>query len=203
MDSRAEVAREAARLLYIGDAKEYKQAKEKAISNLGISAQPSNYEVALELDIISDQMEGETRPKLLVKMRQHALKLMRALEKYYPILKGSVWRGTSRKSSDIDINVYSIQPEDVVYKLKKEGYSVEDSKEEVAVHGDLTSRSTHIFVYLNGIKAEIIVRPPEERGDLQRCEIYRDINKGLTLVKVEKLMKTDPLRKFVPRRRYK
>jgi predicted nucleotidyltransferase len=203
MDPRGEVAREAARLLYTGAAEEYKQAKEQAARNLGVNAKPSNHEVALELDLLADQMEGEERKRLLVTMRDHALALMRLLSEYDPVLTGSVWRGTARRGSDVDINVYSSNPGEVESKLRSAGYSVVDSKEEVFTQRGRTMRSTHVFVVLNEAKGEVVVRPPEERGEAERCEIYGDVKKGLNLEELEKLMKTDPLRKFVPGRRYK
>ncbi len=197
------VAREAARLLYTGAVEEYKQAKEQAARNLGVNAKPSNYEVALELDLLSDQMEGEERKRLLVTMRDQALALMRLLSGYDPVLTGSVWRGTARRGSDVDINVYSSNPGEVESKMRSAGYSVEDSKEEVFTQRGRTIRSTHIFVVLEGAKAEVVIRPPEERGEMERCEIYGDMKRGLRYVELEKLMKTDPLRKFVPGRRYR
>jgi len=203
MDPRGEVAREAARLLYTGAAEEYKQAKEQAARNLGVNAKPSNYEVALELDLLADQREGEERKGLLVTMRGQALALMRLLSEYDPVLTGSVWRGTARRGSDVDINVYSSNPGEVESKLRSAGYSVVDSKEEVFTQRGRTMRSTHVFVVLNEAKGEVVVRPPEERGEAERCEIYGDVKKGLRLADLEKLMKTDPLRKFVPGRRYK
>jgi len=203
MDPRGEVAREAARLLYTGAAEEYKQAKEQAARNLGVNAKPSNHEVALELDLLADQTEGEERKRLLVTMRDHALALMRLLSEYDPVLTGSVWRGTARRGSDVDINVYSSNPGEVESKLRSAGYSVVDSKEEVFTQRGRTMRSTHVFVVLNEAKGEVVVRPHEERGEAERCEIYGDVKKGLRLVELEKFMKTDPLRKFVPGRRYK
>ena len=203
MDPRGEVAREAARLLYTGAGEEYKQAKEQAARNLGVNAKPSNYEVALELDLLADQTEGEERKRLLVTMRDQALALMRLLSEYDPVLTGSVWRGTARRGSDVDINVYSSNPDEVESKLRSAGYPVEDSREEVFTQRGRTIRSTHIFVVLEGAKGEVVVRPPEERGEAERCEIYGDMKKGLRLAELEKLMKTDPLRKFVPGRRYK
>ena len=203
MDPRGEVAREAARLLYTGAAEEYKQAKEQAARNLGVNAKPSNHEVALELDLLADQREGEERKRLLVTMRDHALALMRLLSEYDPVLTGSVWRGTARRGSDVDINVYSSNPGEVESKLRSAGYSVGDSKEEVFTQRGRTMHSTHVFVVLNEAKGEVVVRPPEERGEAERCEIYGDVKKGLRLAELEKLMKTDPLRKFVPGRRYK
>jgi len=66
------------------------------------------------------------------------------------------------------------------------------------------SRSTHIQILLEDeIEGEVVVRPLEEQNLEVRCDIYGDINKGLRLNELEKLMNTDPLRKFVPRRRYR
>ena len=73
MDPRERIAREAARLLYTGASEEYKHAKERAASSLGLDVMPSNFEVALELDILADELEGEERKRLLVRMREKAL----------------------------------------------------------------------------------------------------------------------------------
>jgi len=91
---RRRVAKEAARLLYTGAAEEYKQAKEEAARSLGVDAMPSNYDVAIELDLLAEETEGEGRRRLLLGMREAALKMMRALAEFDPRLIGSVWRGT-------------------------------------------------------------------------------------------------------------
>ncbi len=198
---REEVAKEAARLLYSGVAEEYKQAKELAAQSLRERSIPSNYEVAVELDRIADEAEGEERRRLLVEMREQAAALMRALSEYVPVLTGSVWRGTARKGSDIDINVYATSPEEVVKTLAKNGYEAVGAEEETVVKGGRTLRSTHVFVDLDGIEAEVVVRPREDEGEVDRCEIYGDLKRGLRLPELERLMKTDPLRKFIPKRR--
>lgn len=200
---REEVAKEAARLLYSGVAEEYKQAKELAAQSLRERSIPSNYEVAVELDRIADEVEGEERRRLLVEMREQATALMRALSGYGPVLTGSVWRGTARKGSDIDINVYATSPEEVVKSLAKNGYDAVRAEEETVVKGGRTLRSTHVFVDIDGIEAEVVVRPREEEGEVDRCEIYGDLKRGLGLPDLERLMKTDPLRKFIPKRRYR
>lgn len=200
---REEVAKEAARLIYSGMADEYKQAKELAAQSLGERSFPSNYEVAVELDRIADETEGEERRRLLVEMRNQATVLMRALSSYGPVLTGSVWRGTARKGSDIDINVYTTSPEEVVIALAKNGYNVVRAEEESVVKGGRTLRSTHVFVNIAGIEVEVVVRPREEEGEVDRCEIYGDLKRGIGLTDLERLMKTDPLRKFIPKRRYR
>jgi predicted nucleotidyltransferase len=165
---------------------------------------PSNYEVAIELDILADEIEGKTRAELIIKMRRLAIELMRVLTRVRPVLKGSVWRGTSRKNSDIDIDVYSNKPLEVKKTLEDSGYRVTGFKENLAVSGREMSRSIHIQVRLEDeIEGEIVVRSLEEKGLNVRCEVYGDIKKGLSLPELEKLMNTDPLRKFVSRRRYR
>ena len=204
MDPRRDVAREAARLIYRGASEEYLHAKERAARSLGVETMPSSHEVAVELDLLADEIEGKTRAELIIKMRELALGLMRALSEVRPVLRGSVWRGTARKGSDIDIDVYSDQPVEVKNLLEDSGYRVTRFKEKVAVSGRMMSRSTHIQIRLeDDIDGEVVVRPVEEHGLEVRCDIYCDVKKGLRLPELEKLMNTDPLRKFVPRRRYR
>ena len=204
MESRGRVAKEAARLLYTGASEEYMQAKERAARSLGVDAMPSNYEVAVELDLLAEQSEGDERRELLVAMRNAALGVMRVLAEHGPVLIGSVWRGTARRGSDIDIVAYASRPDDVATLLRSAGYHVARSEDAVAVRGGRTVRSTHIHLSLGrGLEAEVVVRPPEERSEEERCEIYGDIKRGIGFRELEKLMKSDPLRKFVPRRRFR
>ena len=204
MDPRREVAREAARLLFTGASEEYLHAKERAARSLGMETMPSNHEVAVELDLLADEIEGRTRAEFIITMRGLALGLMRVLSDVRPVLRGSVWRGTARNGSDIDIDVYSNEPLKVKKLLEDSGYIVSDLEAMVAVSGKEMSRSIHIQVRLEDeIKGEIVVRPVEEHGLEVRCEVYGDVKKGLRLPELEKLMNTDPLRKFVPGRRYR
>jgi len=203
-EQRARVAKEAARLLYTGAYEEYKHAKEQAARGFGLTSMPSNYEVAIELDLIAEEHEGEERERLLKTMREVAIVIMKDLVDYNPVLTGSVWRGTARRGSDIDINVYSSEPEDVESLLVKKRYNLRESEEVKLVKGGRTIRSRHISIQLaEGPVAEVVVRPVEEMREEARCETYGDLKRGLKLPELEKLMRADPLRKFVPRRRYR
>ena len=204
MDPRRRVAMEAARLLYTGASEEYKQAKGEAARSLGVGAMPSNYEVAVELDLLAEEVEGEERRCRILRMRGDALKVMRALVEFDPRLIGSVWRGTARRGSDVDIVVYASRPEDVVGRLAAANYTVEGFEEVTVSKRGRLIRSHHIAVGLeDGYDAEVVVRPPEERGEAERCEIYGDLKRGLSLPELEKLMRREPLRKFVPQRRWR
>jgi len=85
---RKKVAREAAALLYFKLEKEYKQAKIKAAKILGVNFLPTNREIARELDKIAEENEGSIRQQNLVKKRREALKTMKILKAYNPILIG-------------------------------------------------------------------------------------------------------------------
>ena len=144
-DLKCRVAREAATLLYFGAEKEYKQAKEKAAETLGVHFLPSNLEVALELDKIAEENEGAKRKERLIQMRKEALKIMKLLGAYCPVLIGSVWRGTIKLGSDIDIAVYTDEPQDIVKILKAQGVRVLKTSLTTVNKRGLTLESFHIY----------------------------------------------------------
>jgi len=127
-DLRKKIVREAATLLYLGIEKEYKQAKKKAAKTFGSRSLPSNIEIALELDMISEEREGENRNKNLVKMRKESLRIMKILKDYNPLLIGSVWRGNINQKSDIDIIVYNDTHEEILFLLKKKDFQISRTK---------------------------------------------------------------------------
>lgn len=197
------VAKEAARLLYTGAVDEYKQAKAEAAHSMGVEAMPSNYEVALELDILADEIEGEERKKLILSMRRDAVLVMRVLSDFQPRLIGSVWRGTARKGSDIDVTVYAFKLADILSVLEASGFTIVGIEEGTFLEGR-SSKSQHVFVTLkDGYDVEVVVRPPYERGETERCDVYGDLKRGLSLPELENQMRVDPLRKFIPARRWK
>ena len=199
--SREEVAREAARLLYNRSVKEYKDAKEMAAASLGSRALPSNYEVAVELDVLTGEYEGPGRQRMLLRMREIALEVMRTLGDLSPVLIGSVWRGTVRKGSDVDIVVYHTESIKVAQMLGK--YMIVEVGQKQFILDGMPRTSTHISMIIDDHPVEVVVRPPEDRGFYrdERCETYGDIKRGVGLPELEKLMSADPLRRFVPRRR--
>jgi predicted nucleotidyltransferase len=196
---RERVAREAALLIYSSQEKEYKQAKQTAAENLRTRILPSNFEVAEELDRIAEEREGESRKKLLLRMRREAQQIMSTLREFSPCLVGSVWRGTARKNSDVDIVVYPQDHRLVLEQLQSRGFKVKSSKWSSVTKEGKKEASFHIQVILpSGDEAEVVVRSPQSLGRAERCEIYGDVKKGLNLRELEKTLKEYPLQKFVP-----
>ena len=196
---RKKVAREAAQLLYIGVEKEYKQAKLKAAKTFGVHFLPTNLEVVTEFDRIAEEKEGATRKERLIEMRKQALKLMRILKPYNPVLIGSVWRGTIHRESDIDITVYSDKPNDVLEVIKQNNLRVMRTEWVTVTKEGLKKTSFHIYLEMpTKEKAEIIVRSPEEANHKEKCEIYGDTITGFHIQKLEKILQENPAQRFVP-----
>lgn len=196
---RTKVAREAAHLLYFGVEKEYKQAKLKAAKTFGVHFLPTNLEVVIEFDRIAEEKEGATRKERLIQMRKQALKLMRILKPYNPVLIGSVWRGTIHRESDIDITVYSDKPNDVLEVIKQHNLRVMRTEWAAVTKEGLKKTSFHVYLELQTKEeAEIIVRSSEEANYKERCEIYGDVITGLRIQKLEKILQDNPARRFVP-----
>jgi predicted nucleotidyltransferase len=196
---RKRVAREAATLIYSGVEKEYKQAKMKAAKMLGIHFLPSNLEVAMEFDNIAEENEGQARQERLVWRRREALKLMKILKSYSPVLIGSVWRGTAHCESDIDIVVYHDEPNDIIETLKQTSLKIMRAEFVTVTKKGQPNRSFHVYSEsLGREKTEVIVRSLEEKRRKEMCEIYGDEISGLRIKELEKLLKGNPTRRFVP-----
>ena len=199
INARRKVAREAATLLYFGLEKEYKQAKLKAAENLRVHILPTNLEVALELDCVAEENEGPSRNQRLVRMRMEALKIMHCLEAYNPVLIGSVWRGTIRRGSDIDISVYHDVPEEIVNLLKTNNVNIARTAQTAVNKQGKTLQSFHIYAETDqGDQIEIVIRAAEEKGEKRRCETFGDYMKGLRIQELEKVLEQNPTQRFIP-----
>ena len=198
-DLRRRVAREAAALLYTSQEKEYKQAKKRAIQTLGVRVLPSNFEIAEELDKIAEEREGQSRQERLLQMRKETLKIMELLKNFHPKLIGSVWRGTARQNSDIDIVTFSSAPETVLAQLQKSNFRVTKTEWLSVTKVGEKESSFHIYLALpSGNEVEVVVRSPERINRVERCEIYGDVVTGLNYHQLQKILKENPFQKFVP-----
>ncbi len=196
---RKRVAEESAQLLYTEQEKEYRQAKLRASKTLGIKFLPSNAEIATELDLLAEEKEGMERQKRLVEMREKALQIMRILINFEPILVGSVWRGTAMRTSDIDIVAYSQYPQCVISALQENSHNIVEIKVQTVTKKGKKEESFHINVEMpQCVHAEIVVRNPEEAKRSTRCEIYGDIITGLTIQQLQRVLKINPQRRFLP-----
>lgn len=196
---RRRVAREAALLLYTSQEKEYKQAKSRAAQTLGMRILPSNAEVAEELDEIAEEREGPSRGERLSQMRKEAFQIMAVLKAFHPRLVGSVWRGTAHRNSDIDVITFSSDHNAVLDSLVKGSFRVVRAEWCSVTKRGRKESSFHIYLVLSsGNKVEVVVRSPEKMSFLGKCEIYGDVVRGLSYSQLQRVLKGNPLQRFVP-----
>ena len=170
----------------------------KAAQNFGAHVLPSNLEVALELDKVAEETEGSARTERLIQMRIEALKVMKMLEEYCPVLIGSVWRGTIRRGSDIDVEAHFDEPEEIVNLLNAGGIKISRTERMTVTEHGKTETSLHVHAKLSGqFPVEIVVRALDEAGRKRTCDTFGDQIKGVTVRELEKLLKEDPAKKFV------
>lgn len=193
------IVKEAANLLYIGIEKEYKQAKIKAAKTFRSRTLPSNLEIALELDRISEEREGKERKRALIKMRRDALKIMKDLSRFNPILIGSVWRGTINYNSDIDILIYHEDPIKIENIIKNQGYHIFQSKRATVTKKGINKSSYHIYLKnLDKRIIEITIKNTDEQFIIKKCETFGDRIIGVDIKNLEKILEKNPVKKFIP-----
>lgn len=143
----------------------------------------------MELDQIAEEREGAARRQQLVEMRKDALAIMKVLERFCPLLIGSVWRGTARKGSDIDIEAYSNAKQEALDVLKANGVEILRREQvKVTEHGQ-TLASLHFYTKSqHGHEVEIVVRGANAKGQKRLCDTYGDQIKGFTVTDLEKLL---------------
>jgi predicted nucleotidyltransferase len=172
-----------------------------ASQELGSSLLPSNYDVAIELDNLAQEKEGEKRTIRNVQLRKEALEVMQKLSNFSPRLVGSVWRGTAHFGSDIDILVFHSRPEEVE-KILERSYKILTAKWVSKTDFGNTVNYYHIHFESNmGVETEVVIRSPEEIYLKEKCEIYGDLKRGLSTRELEDLLNKDPHKKFVPKKR--
>jgi hypothetical protein len=124
---------------------------------------------------------------------------MKPLAAYCPVLIGSVWRGTIRRGSDIDISVYQDEPQAVVALLKNTRLKIIKTEQMVVAKHGKTEVSYHIYAQTStNYVVEITVRAAEEAGKKRTCDTFGDEIKGLTRPELEKLLKKNPTQRFLP-----
>lgn len=186
------VALEAARLLYHREVKEYFHAKREAAKRQGTSLLPSNWEVQQQILAIAKKIDGEEHQRRLHLMRSLAAQLMETLASFSPRLIGSVWTGHIRKGSDIDLHLYSEDPQPVEAALQRAGYT--STTEIVLTHKYGEPREfTHVrLADLGGFEVEMTLYPPQEIHIQPRCSITGKTMKRGTLAELRQLLAASP-----------
>ncbi len=145
---RGAVAAEAARLMYEEGVKQYFTAKRLASKRIfgrvggrrmrfRPADLPSNGEIRDALLQIAELAEGDGRTRRLFAMRVVALEAMCALEGFEPRLIGSVSTGHIRKGSDVDLHVFTDDPDVLLAHVKDLGWRFETERVTILKFGEI------------------------------------------------------------------
>lgn len=145
---RLSIAREAARLMYEEDVKQYFTAKRLAsrrvcgrVGGKQIRFRPrdlpSNGEIREHLLELAELAEGSRRGQRLFAMRITALEALEALAPFEPRLIGSVSTGHVRRGSDIDLHVFTDDEDALFDHLKRLRWTFETERVTILKFGKI------------------------------------------------------------------
>ena len=162
MQSRQRIAQEAARLINEHGIKDFQMAKKKAANSLGItdkSTIPSNTEVEEALSEHQRLFHADSQPQRLKELRETAVKAMQLLESFEPVLVGSVQRGTASEYSDVNLHVFTDQPESVGHFIDRHTIPYEQGEKRFRFNKDTYEYFPSYSFIAGDVPIEIIVFP--------------------------------------------
>jgi hypothetical protein len=117
---RITIAQEAARIIQEQGLTDFRSAKEKAVTRLGLEQQgalPSNEEIEQALAERQRIFRGDAHEEYISALRLAALEFMRDLQPFEPRLVGPVLNGSATEHAMIDLHLFSDAAEDVATHL--------------------------------------------------------------------------------------
>lgn len=186
------LAQAAAQLMADGVELEYLNAKQTAISMLGLSSQsrmPSNRKIKECIgQITQDQLGEQEFHRRLREMREIAVEIMSVIEDFDPYLIGSTLTGEIRKSSDVDIHAYCDDHEALKELLTMFGYDEVDE--------DVVENAKGKFVHLKwperNYPVEITVYPWSWRAIVPISSVTQKPMKRADLSAAKRLLQQTP-----------
>lgn len=121
---RRAIAQEAARVMAEHGIQDFRTAKRKAAERFGVTEEgvlPSNAEVETSLVEYQRLFAADTHGATLREQRRVALLAMRSLAAFTPRLVGPVLAGTATAHNDVQLHLFTDQPESVSLNLLDRG----------------------------------------------------------------------------------
>ena len=121
---RRAIAQEAARVMAEHGIQDFRTAKRKAAERFGVTEEgvlPSNTEVETSLVEYQRLFAADTHGATLRSKRSVALRAMRSLAAFTPRLVGPVLAGTATAHNDVQLHLFTDQPESVALNLLDRG----------------------------------------------------------------------------------
>jgi hypothetical protein len=163
-EQRRRIAVEAARLIAEGGLRDYRQAKLKAASRLGITddlSLPKNGEIE---DALREHQRlfRSDQPETLQQLREAAVEAMRFFADFEPRLVGPVLEGTADEHSAVCLHLHDDGADRVAMFLQERGIPYEERTRRLRLERDTTA-DVPVFVFSAGDRAIDITVLPYDR----------------------------------------
>lgn len=164
-EQRRRIAVEAARLIAEDGLRDYRQAKLKAASRLGIGEDvglPKNGEIEEALREHQRLFRGEDQPRELQRLRESALEAMRFFADYEPRLVGPVLEGTADEHSAVCLHLHDDHADRVAMFLQEKRIPYEERTRRLRLERDI-SADVPVFLFAAGDSAIDLTVLPYDR----------------------------------------
>lgn len=154
-EQRRRIAVEAARLIAEGGLRDYRQAKLKAASRLGITDEmslPKNGEIEDALREHQRLFRANDQPETLQTLREAALEAMRFFADFEPRLVGPVLEGTADEHSSVCLHLHDDGADRVAMFLQERGIPYEERTRRLRLERETTA-DVPVFVFSAGESA--------------------------------------------------
>ena len=136
---RERIAHLAARIMAEDGVDDFGYAKRKAARQAGVrdaKVMPDNQEIEQALAAYRALYQRQEHPALLLDLREHALTVMRMLERFNPHLTGPVLSGTAGRHSDIELQLFAESAKDVEIYLLNAGVRYRAAQSRLYLNND-------------------------------------------------------------------
>jgi hypothetical protein len=158
-DERGRIAHLAARIMVEDGVEDYATAKRKAARQAGVPDTrqlPTNEEVEAALRVQQSLYLGDSHRESLRELREHAIGVMREIERFNPYLTGSVLSGNAGKYADINLHLYTDSAKAVEIWLMDNDVAYEAGQTRFFIGGQ-TRTVPKYTIDDDGIEVEIVV----------------------------------------------
>ena len=161
---RRALAQEAARIMAEHGIHDFLIAKRKAAERFGVGDAgllPRNTEIEAALAEYQRLFGGADYTQSLEARRRAALKVMRRLSEFSPRLVGPVLSGTATQHSDIQLHLFSEQPEAIVWWLLEHGVRHETITRRVKMNTERVLEYPGVRFEIDNLPVEATVFPTD------------------------------------------
>lgn len=175
-DSRARVliAQECARIMADEGVKDFRLAKRKAATRLGVANRgllPTNAEIEQALLEYQRLFRSAEQPRQLRRRREAAVEAMRFFTRFRPRLVGAVLDGTAGPHSEVSLHVFADTPEEVVLFLLEHNIPFETTERRLRLNSGEYAWFPTLGFAAGDVNVELTVLPQQAERHAPRSPV--------------------------------